>query len=202
MKELTLLPEDTLASLSVLPVSSEDSRTSDGSGRICSTSWGQWDQGSLSWRTSQASLLPMEGQLGSLEGFPTSGSMRNGDCFERTPASEPLTGVKGSSWSRGEYPTPTASEYGKNQGGGAGAGTGVARESLSTWARNGPQAQVTPTVGPSGSQPEAPRLQLNPEFVEALMGFLRGWTDCEPSAMPLSPNRQPTRSPHCSNAEE
>jgi hypothetical protein len=32
--------------------------------------------------------------------------------------------------------------------------------------------------------PEGPRPQLNPEFVECLMGFPVGWTDCEPSETP------------------
>lgn len=37
-------------------------------------------------------------------------------------------------------------------------------------------------------------LRLNPLFVEWLMGFPCGWISLEPSAMPLSPNKQPSHS--------
>jgi DNA (cytosine-5)-methyltransferase 1 len=42
-------------------------------------------------------------------------------------------------------------------------------------------------------KPTSPRAVLNPRFVEALMGFPIGWTDCRPSGTPSSP--WPLRSP-------
>lgn len=66
------------------------------------------------------------------------------------------------------WPTPSAARYGSNRGGGAGR-VGPTRPSLDSIARGPlggtPRPGVTTTV-------------LNPEFVETLMGFPIGWTDC------------------------
>lgn len=66
------------------------------------------------------------------------------------------------------WPTPSASSYGSNQGGSAGR-VGRIRPSLQTLAtrRGGRRC----------------RMMLNPRFVEILMGFPPGWTDCGASAM-------------------
>jgi len=47
----------------------------------------------------------------------------------------------------------------------------------------GRQVLRTPKAGDAGS-PMADLLQLDPEFVEALMGLPRGWTDCARWATP------------------
>lgn len=58
--------------------------------------------------------------------------------------------------------------------------------SLDTWAsRSGPQAPPTETPGSASSLPgPTSRRQLNPRFVEWLMGWPIGWTDIEPLALP------------------
>ncbi len=109
----------------------------------------------------------------------------------------------------GLLPTPAATQYGSNQGGGNGAGTGPKRYGLAMLARMIP----TPTAGDSksagsrntessdanpglsltdfvrmdggegrgSSSPASQRSgRLNPEFSEYLMGFPIGWTDTEP----------------------
>jgi len=67
--------------------------------------------------------------------------------FSRRRSRVRHTAGKGSSFMRNEYPTPAAQTYGKNQGGGAGAGTGPERPSLETWAAKWP----TPTGGQGGN---------------------------------------------------
>lgn len=120
------------------------------SGSSISGSFAHYDLASSSWRTYQLSLLG--GSAPYSEGWPRAGMTLSGIAYPRQPAA-PLTAVIGSSWSRGEYPTPSATPYGSNQGGGAGANTGPVRESLHTWARQ----WYTPTAhaglaGPSPTQ--------------------------------------------------
>jgi hypothetical protein len=105
-----------------------------------------FDRASSSWRTSPLS----EGEVSeSYSGtWPRAGTMRRGIACPQPP-SAPLTAVTGSSWSRGEYPTPSATPYGTSQNEGsikhdrpATRGT----PSLSTWAR----------VGGPGTEPRGP----------------------------------------------
>ncbi len=92
-----------------------------------------------------------------------------------------------------EWPTPTAQDYGTNQGGSAGR-VGPVRPSLSTLARSLPVPE-TPTDGaessPSG---RTSRPRLNPDFVDWLMGLPIGWTGCGPRATESCRNRQPSPS--------
>lgn len=72
------------------------------------------------------------------------------------------------------WPTPSAQSYGINQGGAAGR-TGPKRESLEYASRSLPARQT--------SKPGAkPTRRLNPRFVEWLMGWPIGWTDCDSAA--------------------
>lgn len=77
-----------------------------------------------------------EVSLASLPTLPRSGLLRHGTCFPQ-PESERRTAVAGSTWSRGEYPTPAASDYRTTQNDPKGdhkrPTNGTA--SLSTWAR-------------------------------------------------------------------
>jgi hypothetical protein len=76
---------------------------------------------------------------------------------------------------------PTASRYGSNRGGAAGR-VGPVRPSLNTLALASPSgrlSQAMPTPGPASSPADPtspPRFQLNPSFVEWLMGLPEGWT--------------------------
>ncbi len=89
-------------------------------------------------------------------------------------------------------PTPTASSYGSNQGGANGR-TGAVRLSLQAMAAKGLLAtpteiasQLSPSMakwpGCAAWQMVHPTGPLLPSFVEFLMGFPDGWTDCGPSA--------------------
>ena len=198
----------------------------------------RWDHESSSWRTSQLSLLGDSTVCSRT--WPAAGSMRNGMCSAR-PESAPRTFVEGSSYSRNEYPTPSATPYGSSQNEGRVEhkrptnGT----PSLETWARGWPtpgandwkgsskpgqrrgqldeavaHRWATPTAGDakaSGSRnapdsrahlgtsltdqirtgdshgrrdratakdgdPTSRPAVLSPAFVEALMGFPRGWS--------------------------
>ena len=87
----------------------------------------------------------------------------------------------------GKYPTPSASEYGTNQGGAAGR-VGEIRPSLRTWASS-PQAPTTPSDGsPRSDERGSSRRRLNPAFVSWLMGYPWYWMRAEPinSAAPVT----------------
>lgn len=87
-------------------------RMNDGSGPTSSESFARWSRTSSSWRTSED--LFGEGSKLSLDRWPAWGSMRSGVATERPRPEHPTAG-RGSSWSRGEYPTPSATDYGTSQ---------------------------------------------------------------------------------------
>lgn len=93
----------------------------------------------------------------------------------------------------GLLPTATASRPGNNRGGAAGR-VGPIRESLDSAARKGllptvkgnhNRAGLTSRSGDGLATAVGPG-PLSPRFVEWLMGFPDGWTDCEPSETPSS----------------
>lgn len=166
-------------------------------------SFASYDPGSSLWKTSQ---LCLDGEWETYsETWPRAGTMRAGIAYQARP-SVPLNAVIGSSWSRGEYPTPSATEYGSSQNEGVvphkrpTAGT----PSLSTWARQWPTPSASDykgstKVGQRRRQlseavifPDGPRAPttcthgdackptLNPRFVAWLMGFPLDWTGPEP----------------------
>lgn len=59
--------------------------TSGGSGPTSRKSFATWDPATSCWKTSQLSLLDVEGSMKYSEPWPPSGSMRNGKCFQRQP---------------------------------------------------------------------------------------------------------------------
>ena len=63
--------------------------------------------------------------------------------------------------------------------------------------RQAPRATGQMSLSGYGQRVAGDALRLNPQFVEWLMGFPSGWTSFEPSAMPLSPNKQPSHSETC-----
>jgi len=87
-----------------------------------------------SWKTSQLSLV--EGLGSYSETWPRSGMIAGGTAFQ-LPPSAPLTAEIGSTWSRGEYPTPSAIDYGtsQNEGQVPHARSTAGTPSLSTWER-------------------------------------------------------------------
>lgn len=103
---------------------------------VCSVTVFELDEyGSAKSRLSEGDLL--SGEL--LGIWPRSGGVSNGRLYER-PTLERPTGesgcsssgmLNGSTWDRNEYPTPSASPYGRNAGG---AKPGPPRPPLETWA--------------------------------------------------------------------
>ena len=114
----------------------------DGSGQSSSVAFARFDRDSSSWRTSQASLLPEEGQPSAIssEGWPSSGSMRSGavyplprwapDTFADESFSSPTTSAH-----KAEYPTPSASPYGSSGNGTGNNTVSRGRPSLETMFR-------------------------------------------------------------------
>ena len=156
------------------------------SGASSLESFARFDHHSSSWKTPQRSLL------GDSESFsatwPRWGSMRSGVCWERTMSELLTSGTGFGFW----VPTPSASSYGTNQGGGGGR-VGKVRPSLQTMAsRNlwptptahnakeggykAEHARNTPTLAAQAGG------QLNPMWVEWLMGWPLAFTDLRPLA--------------------
>lgn len=126
------------------PASDSGPMTPGGSGLTSLESFARWDPISSSWRTSQRSLFLGEEETRFSDRLPNSGSMRNGMCFPR-PESEPRTGAVASTYSRGEYLTPSATAYGSSQNEGQVPHDRPSRgtPSLETWARRWPTPTAT-----------------------------------------------------------
>jgi hypothetical protein len=181
------------ARTSVLPAAEQASL---GPGRVFGSSslgsLGNYDPATSSLRTSQLSLL--EDSTGSLQTLPRSGSMRNGTVYRHQPLA-PLTGGTAS----GSWPTPDAGMFGlgadperfeqrreklKAKGiNGNGAGTPLAiavqqREEFPMPTSSNTKAHHMRSGGRPARSYGASG-QLNPTWVEWLMGFPLGWTVCE-----------------------
>ena len=163
------------------------------SGQECGKKWlasfVKYDHDSSSWKTHQCSLL---GDLEPfLETWPQWGLMRDGECWEQRTLEQSIRGTESGLW-----PTPVHSE--------ARQGLQIRREgkkgtqtSLSTAVLTWPTPRTKGMCGGTGSWDllnknttvEEARLmgagnggQLNPPWVEWLMGWPVGWTDLKPLA--------------------
>ena len=164
-------------------------------GQSFTESFANYDPDTSSWRTSQACLLG--GWAEYLATFPPSGTMRSGRCYRRQMSAH-RTSEKGSlSW-----PTPRAADYrgatkpspvtAKRVEEGKANLPEALQENRRTWPT--PRASEWKGTGPLGSKSHGHRLkkkyldatvqeaeqitgQLNPTWVEWLMGFPSGWTD-------------------------
>lgn len=76
------------------------------------------------------------------------------------------------------WPTPSAEPYGSNRGGAAGR-IGKKRPSLDSLGRS---FRPDPTISQLGRPSSRQTRRLNPLFVEHLMGWPIGWTDCGSAA--------------------
>ncbi len=152
-------------------------------------SFAKWDRSSCSWKTRQCSLLGDSEEFSGT--WPRWGLMRDGECSERTTLAPRKKGNASGSW-----PTPRAND-------------GEKRGNFDTTnPRNGLPAAVKRYMTPTASigtkcggrhNGRADTLasqiaeleglevsstgQLNPLWVEWLMGWPAGWTDCAASAM-------------------
>ncbi len=154
-----------------------------------------WDQESLSWRTSQRCLLG--GWMKFSGRWPRSGTMQNGIAYRLRPLVPRISGT-GCSF----VPTARATDGSKGSRTIAGAVREAARGKnidLGVWIKVG--LVPTPTArdwrgGHKGTCMTTKRTpndhgcqlndmvdggQLNPNWVEWLMGFPPGWTDLEAS---------------------
>jgi hypothetical protein len=193
--ESTWSAEDSPASPSPSPGSAEDRTTSDGSGPSSLGSFAYYDLDTSSWRTFQVSLL--EEWATYWETWPRAGTTRNGTASRRQP-SVPLTSVTGSS----SWPTPTVADLFtdklESSQQSEGSRHSVNLSQAVRWNGYEKRMWATPTedgnynrrgASPTSGDGLATQVggQLNPTWVEWLMGFPLGWTDLEDSATPSSP---------------
>ena len=169
------------------PESSQDS------GWRWPASFAKYSPDSSSWKIRQCSLL---GGLESfLETWPRWGSMRNGECLERTTLAPPIIERESGSW----LPTPTASDTGGYNRGGSSGRVGPIRPGLKMMARQNMWPTPTARDWKSGAASQATTDrnarplneavyqaegggQLNPTWVAWLMGWPLGHTDLKPLA--------------------
>lgn len=186
-QKLTSFLEDSPAKTSVLQDLEKAWRESEAgfSSRLLDWSKSSHPNSSF-WKTSQPSEL--EGEKPWLKLWPRSGMTVGGQLL-RPQALEPFTKETDGSY----LPTPTATPYGTNKGGASGR-VGKERLSLQTMARR--NLWPTPTArdwkdspgqkdrGDRDDSKLAMRVfrennsgQLNPQWVEWLMGYRIGWTE-------------------------
>lgn len=150
------------ASPGARPASDAAPMTPDGSGTRSAESLPSLNRDSSFLKMSKGSAV-QEVSLASLPTLPRSGTMRRGTVSAQ-PESEPRTGAVGSTWSRGEYPTPSAQEYGSAQNEGKVEHKRPTRgtPSLSTWARTQWPTPMTTDYKASGSRCKGPDTKGNP----------------------------------------
>jgi hypothetical protein len=185
-------PAGSPASRGAWPGNNGDSPTIVGSGPSSSEPFANYDPATSSWRTSQGSWLDEEAWGLSSEDWPRSGMTRSGTAFRQVP-SAPLTGATAS----GSWPTPTARDWKDGSYCENVPVNGLLGRAV--WptprAQNGEPRNHTVWRRPDGEpqnlenavaarDPELIGGALNPTWVEWLMGFPLGWTDCEHLAMP------------------
>lgn len=182
------------ASRTATPVSSSAKTTSGISSTSSCDSFASWSPASSSWKTSQGLFTKVDSEDYSGR-WPNSGSMRNGELYERQTLEHPTAEGGSSSW-------PTATSGDSKSSGEAGYSTEGGRHTGTTltdasrqWAtptardwKDGKCAEANVPVNAllgrqvlkatgQGSLKDCGR--LNPTFVEWLMGAPIGWTAFE-----------------------
>jgi hypothetical protein len=174
-----------------LPASAAEKPTPDIFGPICSESFARFDPDSSSWRMSQDTFQWDSDKFS--ETWPSAGTMRNGACYLRPEWERPTSADDCLLW-----PTPNV----------AGGGNGIhhlTQRGKQFFRPSGKKAHLaldqaaqmwpTPRANKhSGKSREdfSPALheviggQLNPTWVEWLMGFPFGWTALSASETPSS----------------
>lgn len=198
------------ASQSATPESGLPKTTSDGYGQRLRDSFAFYDHEQCCWRTCQASLLP-DLEMSSPT-WPRAGMTRNGIAY-RLPPLVPITAVTGSS----SWPTPCARDYRDTGNLHLTASPQHMNDTLPRKVhqveRQAKQMWPTPCAGDDRDRGNlsTPAIQrrhakgkqlnlsmvvsdvsgnLNPAWVEWLMGFPAGWTDLGALETPLSRRSQ------------
>jgi hypothetical protein len=141
-------------------------------------SFARFDPDSYSWRTHQCSLLG--GLTEYSETWPRWGSMRNGECWERQTLAHHTNETEFGLW-----PTPTVCGNYNQKGMSKNSGDGLAT-AVKKWgnpkAQDSRHARFDRNKGNLGEQVAGLHDggQLNPDWVEWLMGWPVGWTDLKP----------------------
>lgn len=159
-------------------------------GRRPSNAFAQYDRDSRFWRTFQASFQHPTGEPFS-ETWPKQGMQRDGWCLVLTIA-VPITGGSGC----GYWPTPNVPNRGperrasKQKRGSGGVDLQTAVQQFPTpSARDWKASNATGETMQKNSRPLNETVtggaggQLNPTWVEWLMGWPIGWTDLKPLGM-------------------
>lgn len=138
------------------------------SGKKCLGLLAKFDPNTCSWKIPHCSLEGVSEQC--LEIWPRWGSMRNGECCER-PISEQVTKEKG----YGLWPTPTSGPR----------DSCCKMETAIKWYGKSGQNSLSFEVAKAEKIEgrHMPHGNLNPEWVEWLMGWQIGWTDLRPLEM-------------------
>jgi hypothetical protein len=170
------------------------------------------------WKTRQCSLF--EDSEWFSETWPRWGTMRDGECWELPMSARPTFGrgsglwqtpvaddavnrVKGKINSRGEpklsaqvkiWPTPTVHGNYNRKGASKTSGDGLSTAVYATpTARDWKSGKASQETMERNSRPLSEQIggQLNPTWVEWLMGWPLGWTDLKPLAMDRSQSAPP-----------
>ena len=131
-------------------------------------SFARYNPDTCSWKTPQCSLF--EDLELSLEIWPRWGSMRNGECWERTPSAQTTSENESGYW-----PTPCSGP----------CDSSCTMETTLKWDNGKHQLTLTREVAreEKAAGRHIPHGTLNPPWVEWLMGWPTGWTDLKPLAM-------------------
>jgi len=143
-----------------------------GCGEKWHASFTKYDPGMRLWKTHQCSLLG-DLELYS-ETWPQWGLMRGGECWEQQTLEQTIRGT-GYGSSQETWPTPCATDY---KGSGQ---TGQLRDRLDYAAERGATKSKTYNLEEARLMGAGNGGQLNPTWVEWLMGWPLGWTDLKPS---------------------
>ena len=174
---MTLSVEDSHANPSPSLANDGHKTIPDGFGPSSHDAFAYYDPDSHCWKTSQVSFLP-ECQTYS-ETWPRAGMTRNGTAYRRPPL-VPRTSASGF----GYLPTPDAS---------LGAFECAASMDATSWYNKELTGQRKSGAMIGSSVRWCPEFvrewlrtggELNPEWIEVLMGFPTGWTDLEDSETP------------------
>ena len=159
--------------------------SNQGCGQSSRGSFANYDRESCSWKTWQRCLV--EGWIAFSAIWPRAGSMRSGIAFRHRPLVLRTDGTESLL-----FPTPKASAADR---GGRGELLALVRGKKTRQEWPTPRSRMTGAATANRLNDKERNLEkaiaergdrgpLNPQWVEWLMGFPIGWTDCDASATP------------------